>query len=106
MTNYNEIQNYRRSIVRYASVVFDISGIVEDLDVKANSTLFDNVEVARELCLRTTQPIDIKFNSPTNDQITLFKGEGIDMGEIPISNVYITTTSEGGFVRLWVTGYN
>jgi len=106
MTNYNEIQNYRRSIVRYASVVFDISGIVEDLDVRANSTLFDNVEVARELCLRTTQAIDIRFNSPTNDQITLFKGEGIDMGEIPITNVYITTTAEGGFVRLWVTGYN
>jgi hypothetical protein len=106
MATYSEIQNYRRSVVKYASVVFDITGIVEDLDVKANSTLFDNVEVARELCLRTTQPIDIRFNSPINDQITLFKGEGIDMGEIPISNVYITTSAVGGFVRLWIVGYN
>lgn len=106
MSTYSEIQNYRRSIIRYASVTFDISGIVEDLDVKANSTLFDNVEVARELCLRTTQPIDIRFNDPANNQIVLFKGEGIDMTDIPISNLYITTSSEGGFVRIWIIGFN
>lgn len=106
MASYTELQNYRRSIIRYASVTFDISGIVEDLDVKANSTLFDNVEVARELCLRTTQAVDIKFNDSANDKISLFKNEGIDMTDIPITNIYITTTSKGGVIRMWVTGYN
>ena len=100
------IQDYRRSHVQYASVLLDISGTTSDVDVKSVSSLFDNVHVARELVLRTTQAIDIKFNDTANDIITLYKNEGIDMTEIPVENVYISTGNKGAMVRIWITGWN
>lgn len=100
------IQNTRRSHVAYDAVVFDISGVVTDFDVAANSDLFANINVARELTLRTTQSIDVKFNSSSNKAIPLLKNEGIDMTEIPVTNVFISTTNKGSWVRIWITGYN
>lgn len=100
------IQDYRRSHISYASVVFDISGAVTDFDVKANSDLFTRINVARELTLRTTKNLDVKFNSIDGDAISLLKSEGIDMTEIPITNIYLTTTTQGAWVRIWIIGYN
>lgn len=100
------IQDYRRSHVQYAAVLVNITGTTVDVDLKEVSSLFDNVHVARELVLRTTEAIGVKFNANDNDTITLYKNEGIDMTEIPVENVFISTTNKGSQVRIWITGWN
>lgn len=100
-------QDYRKSHMAYDAVVLDISGAVTDLNVMETTDLFDNIHVARELTLRTTKRIDVKFNDSANKPIPLLKTEGIDIDDgFPVTNVFITTTSEGGWVRIWIKGYN
>lgn len=100
------VQDCRRSNIQYAAVTVDISGVVTDLSLRDTTALFDKVEVARELVLRNTEAVAVKLNSVDNDSIDLFKNEGINMSGIPVADVYVTTSSKGAKVRIWITGWN
>ena len=100
------IQDIRRSNIKYAAVTINITGIVTDLSLKDNTQLFNSVEYGRELVLRNSESILIRFNSNSDDTIELLSNEGINMSGVPVSDIYITTTSAGAKIRVWMVGWN
>jgi hypothetical protein len=98
-------QDYRRSNVTYASVSLTTSGNEIDFDIRANTTLFSKVKVAREIVIRNTHPAYIKFNDVENDAIEVFAREGLASSGMPIENIYITTVA-GCHIRVYLIGWN
>lgn len=101
----NGIQDYRRSNATYASVSLTTSGDVVDLDLRSNTSLFSKVRVAREIVIRNTYPMYVKFNDVENDPIEVFAREGLSSSGMPIENIYITTVA-GCLIRVYMIGWN
>jgi hypothetical protein len=101
----DKTQDYRRSNITYASVSVTASGNLIDYNIAENTSLFNKVQVARELIVRNTAPMFIKLNSDQNDPIEVFAREGVATSGIPISNLYITTVA-GCVIRVFLVGYN
>jgi len=100
-----EYQDYRRSTRQYAAISITTSGNVSDFDVKAETALFDNIRVAQMVVIRNTHPMWLRFNSINSDQVEIFANEGINMANIPVSNIYITTVG-GCVIRMLTIGWN
>jgi hypothetical protein len=98
-------QDYRRSNVTYASISLTTSGNEIDFDVKAHTALFSKVKVAREIVIRNTHPIYVKFNDVENDAIEAFAREGLASSGMPIENIYVTTVA-GCHLRFYLIGWN
>jgi hypothetical protein len=95
-----------RAWVDYASVSLSIESAITDLNVQANSTLFSRIKLGREILIKTDKQIAVKLNLATNDAIDLLDGEALPIAGIPISNIFITTTAAGAFVRIIILGWN
>lgn len=106
VTKYNTItSDHSRSYVRYAAVTIDFSSSETNFSVKNNTDLFNNIKWARELVLRTSKAVGVKFNKTTEDEIDLYAGEGINMSGIPIEDIFLTTNTNP-VVRIWIVGWN
>lgn len=103
---YNTItSDFARSWVNYESVTITTSSGLINYNVKAETTLFTKITYAREFVLRTTKPANVRLNEVTNDTITLFSNEGLNMAGIPISNVYLDS-DPNAVIRIWIVGWN
>jgi hypothetical protein len=103
---YNTITSDKpRSHVAYSAVTITTASGLVNYDVQAETSLFDRITQAREFVLRTTKPTNVKLNEITNDEITLFSNEGLNMAGIPISNVYLDC-DPNAVIRIWIVGWN
>jgi hypothetical protein len=104
--NYNTISHdFPRSSANYAAVTLHVSGDISDYSLKENSFLFNKVRWARELVIRNSAPVTVKFNSVDNDPIDLFTNEGINMSGMPVGDIIIGA-GDGAIIRIWIVGWN
>lgn len=104
-TPYNMVSSDpSRAYSRYGSISIDLQNVV-DYDIKANTALFDKVNVGRVCMIRTTAPIFVKLNSTDDDPIEFFSQDGFNFGLLPIENLFITAAS-ATHLRIIIIGYN
>lgn len=107
ITPWNTItSDFPRAGIVYAAITLHVSGAVSDYDVKENTYLFDKLTYGREIVIRSTGAISVKFNAVTNDPVDLFANEGINTSGLPVSNIFITSTGGESVVRVWMVGWN
>jgi hypothetical protein len=105
-SDYNKISSdLTRSLIGYASVSLTLAQDVIDWSLKEHTTLFEKMNVGRELVLRNTAPIFIKLNSSTNDTIELFEYEGLNTVGYPVEDIFISGAA-GSVIRILMLGWN
>jgi hypothetical protein len=103
---YNKISSdLTRALIRYASVNITLAEDVIDWSLKEHTTLFEKMNVGREVVLRNTAPIFVKLNSSTNDVIELFEHEGLNVVGYPVEDIFISGAA-GSIVRILMLGWN
>lgn len=102
--SYNsQNQGYPKSFTAYGACDCTVSGVT-NYDVLANTSLFSNITNGNELVVRVYGGnVSIKFNSDTNDVITMSDGESFTFQNLLINNIYITGTA---VVKFTMLGYN
>ena len=60
---------------KYDNGEFNITDGTEDYDVSGESDLFNNITKAHVVSIRCTGTISVKFNSTSNDSITIRKAD-------------------------------
>jgi hypothetical protein len=104
--DYNKItSDLSRAHVRYASVSITLAEDVIDWSLRENTTLFDRMNVGREIVLRNTSPVFVRLNSTTNDVIELFEYEGLNMVGYPVEDIFISGAT-GSIIRVILIGWN
>jgi hypothetical protein len=104
--DYNKItSDYARAHVRYASVSITLAEDVIDWSLRENTTLFDRMNVGREIVLRNTAPVFVRLNSAFNDVIELFEYEGLNIVGYPVEDIFISGAS-GAVIRVLLLGWN
>ena len=79
------------------------SGIVSDYDVATNeSDAFNNVTTARYVSIRTDAEITVKFNSTSNDSITVEASTTLNIDTLEVTNIYLTAASSAN-VKIFLT---
>jgi len=98
---------FNRPGLTYDWASFSLSTGQSDYDVKANqSTLFDNVTVARNIIIFFNKQISIKFNSTLMPAATLPVSRSpfqLPYFFLDVKNIYLTNSSgETATVEIWL----
>lgn len=88
---------------QYRNREFALPGGASDYDLQANQSVFDATFTrAHYISIRTDADISIKFNSITNDAITIGPGESpFQIDRLEYNNVFLSSTP-GANVKIWV----
>jgi len=79
------------------------SGVVSDYDVATNeASAFNNITIARYVSIRTDAAISVKFNSTSNDSITIEANSSFNVDTLEVTNVYVTATASAN-VKIFMT---
>ncbi len=76
----------------YESAQFTISGAQNNYDVKTNTS--KPSKTSRSITIKAFSACTIKLNSSANDAITFAAGEQQTFNDLPVSNLYVTTTGD------------
>lgn len=79
-----------------------------DYDVKeVSSRLFNKINVIREMTLRVKSGnIAFRLNAVDQDPIDLLRDEIFTLEGFPVTNIYVTTSSDEATVRIVMIGWN
>jgi hypothetical protein len=76
----------------YESDQFTISGAQSNYDVALNTG--KPSKTSRSITIKAFSACTIKLNSTSNDAITFAAGEQQTISDLPVSNLYVTTTGD------------
>lgn len=69
------------------------TGVVSNVNIRTIAgftTLFDNVQIAYRVIIRTDVNITVRFNSNANDAITVEANTTFDFNALEVSSIFIT----------------
>ena len=105
-TKYNKAtSDPARAWQNYGAITITASGGLTGYDMAANTTLFSKVKTARELMIRNTQEMSVRFNGMQEDEVFIDPYEGLLISGLPISNIYVTATPGCRF-KILLIGWN
>jgi len=79
----------------YDNAEFDLATGQTDYDVSAGqANAFNNIEIARYICIRTNETITLKCNAITNNSITITSSDSpFVINTLEVTNLFITNAS-------------
>lgn len=72
------------------------SGIVSAVNIRTIAgftTLFDTVKIAYRVVIRTDAAITVRFNSVSNDPVTIAANTSFDCNFLEVSSIFVTAAS-------------
>lgn len=101
----NPIQGNKRDVAGQAELAHAVSigtiyeskeaasGIVSNVNIRTITgftTMFDTVKIAYRVVIRTDAAITIRFNSATNDPITIAANTSFDCNFLEVTSIFVT----------------